>query len=473
MTLLNHLSAFHWVSLHSLVVLVGLTFYSVASHARKQRRHPSAAIAWVISLLLLPYLALPLYLMLGNRKIVGYRQGLAAPTALRAAGELPAPASRSRQLAAAIGLPDSVTVEQLAIHQDGQDALDSLRQIIMGASRTLDLCTFILGRDGVGDEIAQLLMQRARAGVRVRLLLDGIGFYLGGRPDLKRLASAGVQVALFVSPLRSALRGRTNLRNHRKMVIADGQWLWCGGRNLAAEYFAGEPRRLRSKPAWIDLSFALRGAVAAQAQQRFDQDWIFATQGTLAGVTRPGAGSAAAPDSGARLVASGPDQTDDTIYTLLVSGCFQAQNRILAVTPYFVPDSTLLMALTLAARRGVAVDLLLPRQSNHRLADLARHAALRELAGAGGRIWLAPHMIHAKAVLFDNDLALVGSANLDERSLLVNFELMVAFYEASVVSGFAQWIEAQQKSATRYRPRKPGLARELLEGVVRLVAFQL
>jgi cardiolipin synthase len=175
----------------------------------------------------------------------------------------------------------------------------------------------------------------------------------------------------------------------------------------------------------------------------------------------------------ARLVASGPDQADDTVYTLLVSGCFTAHTRILLVTPYFVPDSTLLMALTLAARRGVAVDLLLPAQSNHHLADIARHAALRELAGAGGKVWLAPSMVHAKAMLVDDDLALIGSANLDERSLFLNYELMVAFYDPWVVQRFAKWIEGQQGGATRYLPHPPGLVRDLVEGMVRWVAFQL
>ena len=156
-----------------------------------------------------------------------------------------------------------------------------------------------------------------------------------------------------------------------------------------------------------------------------------------------------------------------------MSGCFTAHARILLVTPYFVPDSTLLMALTLAARRGVAVDLLLPAQSNHHLADIARHAALRELAGEGGKVWLAPSMIHAKAMLVDDDLALIGSANLDERSLFLNYELMVAFYDPSVVQSFAKWIGRQQGGATRYLPHPPGLVRDLVEGMVRWVAFQL
>ncbi len=470
----NELSPLHWITLHGLVVLAALAVYVVGSHTLRQRRHPSAAIAWVISLLFLPYLALPLYLVFGSRKLVGNRQVLPAeiePGNVRRAGTV---SPDGGQLATVMGLPEAVTFEQLAIHQNGAQSLQCLRNMIGRAERSLDLCSYMFGRDVLGDEIAMLLAKRARDGVRIRLLVDGIGFYLGGHPNMKRLSAAGVQVALFVSPLRSALRGRTNLRNHRKMVVADGRWLWCGGRNLAAEYFEDEVTRLGTRLAWIDLSFDLRGALAQQAQQRFDQDWAFATKAPTPTRQRDTAISPTTKTSLARMVASGPDQADDTIYTLLVSGCFTAHSRILAVTPYFVPDPTLLMALTLAARRGVAVDLLIPRQSNHRLADVARQAALRELTSAGGRVWLAPNMIHAKAVLIDDDLALVGSANLDGRSLFLNYELMVAFYDPSVVQSFAAWIEMHRAGALPLRPcSPPGLMRELVEGMVRWVAFQL
>jgi cardiolipin synthase len=454
--------------------MLGLTVYAITSHTLKQRRHPSAAIAWVIALVLMPYITMPLYLIFGSRKIVAAsRRSVSTPSQPGPVPDTCNPAFRSEQLAAALGLPAAASFEQLTIHQDGGQALQALRSMISSATKTLAVCTFLLGRDVLGDEITTLLVQRAGQGVRIRLLIDGIGFYIGGHPNLKRLTGAGVQVALFVSPFRSPLRGRTNLRNHRKLVIVDGTWMWTGGRNLAAEYFEGDPNSLRKKRAWIDLSFDLRGALAQQADQRFEQDWMFATKGVTPKRPRPSTPALTAGASSARLIASGPDQADDTIYTLLVSACFTAHSRILAATPYFVPDATLLMALTLAARRGIAVDLMLPRRSNHRLADIARHAALRELAAAGARIWLAPGMIHAKAVLIDDDLALVGSANLDERSLFLNYELMVAFYEPAVVQSFAQWIALQQTSAAHYRPHPPGLAREFVEGLVRWVAFQL
>ena len=157
----------HWgLTVHGLVTLAGLVVYVIASHTRRQRRHPSAAIAWVVSLALMPYLALPLYLLFGSRKVTRgplLRDTPALPGNMLA---LNAPAYRFQQLAAAMGLPPAAAYEQLAIHQNGKEALAALRSVLLEARQTLDICTFLIGRDALGQEVSELLMRQARRGVR-------------------------------------------------------------------------------------------------------------------------------------------------------------------------------------------------------------------------------------------------------------------------------------------------------------------
>jgi cardiolipin synthase len=462
----------HWFSLHSAVAVVGLLIYGVTSHARKQRRHPAAALTWVVSLAVLPYLALPMYLLLGGRKSLGAPAAAKRTEALRMGMACTTLAEQFRQLSAAMGLPPAATYQGLTIHEDGREALDALRKLMCQASCTLDVSTFLLGRDVLGAELSTILIQRAQAGVKVRLQIDGVGVYIGGVPALGPLRRAGVKVELFVSPLRSVLPGRTNLRSHRKMAIADGHTVWMGGRNLAAEYFVGDPARHPPKTPWVDLTFVFSGALAAQVQAQFEQDWQFSKTG-LPSAVRTQLLAQTDQDPVAQFLPSGPDQADDTLYSLLISSCFGAQRRITIVTPYFVPDATLLMALTLAARRGVVVDVVLPTKSNHRLADMARHTSLRDMAAAGAAIWLCTAMVHAKAVLIDEDLVLVGSANLDERSLFLNYEMMVAFFAPGDVKRFSEWVDRRRAGAKRYVARQPGIAHAFVEGVVRWLAFQL
>lgn len=472
----------HWLSLHGLLTVAGLLVYVVASHVLQQRRHPSAAIGWVLSMLLLPYAALPLYLLFGTRKLTRTgRSSLAA----RAARPIDDEGAWPAQTAAALGQPRPTAYRALNIHADGSESLRALLEVIDGAQHTLDLCTFIFGRDAVGAAVSARLAARACVGVRVRLLLDGVGRMLGGRPDLSALMHAGVRVGLFVPPLHSPLKGRTNLRNHRKLVVADAgraaERLWCGGRNLAAEYFEGQPGR----SAWRDLSFDLQGPLARQAADLFQRDWVFAT-----GVESPATGASAvatpaaeadaraapvvaAGEPAGQVIASGPDQADDTVQALLVSAAYRARTRMALVSPYVVLDDALLMALTLAARRGVQVELLLPERSNHRLADVARHRSLRALANAGVRVWLAPHMLHAKAAVIDDVLALVGSTNLDSRSLFLNYELMVAFHDASDIARYIAWFDLERSTARPYVAQPPGLMRDLGEGLVLWIGFQL
>lgn len=451
------------LSVHGLIVALGLLIYVLTTHTMQQRRAPTAAISWVLTIALIPYVGLPLYLLFGMRKLMH--------AGSHTLNKIPARGPHSddawlRQLAASMGQPPVASYQNLRIHADGKQALDSLWDVIDNAERELVLCTFILGRDTMGKALMKRLIDKAHTGVNICLLLDSFGRILGGGTNLHKLKAAGVHVTLFGPILHVPFKGRANSRNHRKMVVADGARLWCGGRNFTAEYFEG----VRGCAPWRDASFDLEGPLAAQAHELFERDWAYAT-----GSTRPESKDAAqaALEPYAQLIASGPDQANDTVHDLLVTACFKARSRIIAVTPYFVPSEALLMALSLAARRDVIVDLILPRRSNHHMADFVRHRALRELAAAGGRVWQVPYMLHAKVVVIDDDLALSGSANLDSRSLFLNYEMMVAFYAAADVRRFAGFIEKHREAAERYQTSKPGLLRDFTEGLVLWLAFQL
>ena len=450
---------------HTVFVAVGLLVYVMATRIGHQRRHPSAAVGWVLGIVAFPYLVVPLFLLFGARKFA--RPVRRLPVHAPGTGGPPWAA----QLLACMEVPPAARSPRIVMHADGAEALRGLLDTIASARRQLDVCTYVLARDEVGEQVAHALADCARRGVAVRLLVDALGSMRTPPGMLRGLRRQGVQVRRFMPLLHNPLRGRTNLRNHRKLAVADGQRLWAGGRNLACEYFIDRPGR----PAWVDLSYEVEGPVATQAHLQFSADWRSASGRLLRRMRKAGAPPVQQPGIGplAQWLPSGPDHADDTVHALLLAGAYHAQQRIVAVTPYFVPDDALLDAWCMACRRGVQVRLLVPARSNHRLADMARERALRELAAAGAQVWLAPVMVHAKAVLIDDGLALAGSLNLDARSLFLNYEAMTAFYGEEQVGWLSAWCEQQIAAARPYHARRPSWMRDIAEGVVRAVGFQL
>ncbi|QRF59664.1 phospholipase D-like domain-containing protein [Variovorax paradoxus] len=456
-------NGFDWLpspSQHFLVVTFALLVYVLTTRARREQRAPTTAIAWVMGLVLLPYLILPMYLLFGQRKL--RPAGSPRPPRSALAGHWAADLIESFGLA-----PPGRSA--IRLHADGEHARLALFEVIDGARERLDVCTFIIGNDELGRSVIERLARRAREGIKVRVLLDGFGALTLPRHHFDRLRAAGGEVAVF-RPFFSLRRiGPRNLRNHRKFTIADDGWLWSGGRNLACEYFNGDAAH---PEAWHDLSFDLRGSVAAAAARQFDHDWASVRSRKPRAITAEdvpeGPGAAMA-----QFLPSGPDQTEDTAHALLIDACFRAEHRLLAITPYFVPGDGLRDALRLAARRGVQVTIAIPAQSNHRLADFVRARAMRDLARAGVSFRMLPFMAHAKAVVVDDQLAMCGSINLDLRSLLLNHEANVVFYGEHEIEWLAEWIETTASAGEAYRARRPGLLRDVAEGLLLTVAFQL
>jgi cardiolipin synthase A/B len=433
----------------------------------RQRRSPTSTIAWLLVILLLPYVGVPLYLFFGGRKMrrMARRKGrIYHVPAVALAGEHHNMVDR---LLTSYGVPPACGGNRLELVTDGEDAYARVMRLIEEARSTIHITTYILGRDEGSQALIELLKRRAAAGVTVRLLLDGVGCWRVGRRSLAPLVAAGAEVAYFMPMLHVPFRGRANLRNHRKLVLVDGRVGLTGGMNLAWPYMAP-----RGTPGlWRDLSVVVEGPAVADLEALFASDWNFATkEDTAPDVSPPPAPCGSEPGCVAQVVASGPDVAGDPLYESLLALIFAARQRIWVVTPYFVPDEMLSRALSLAARRGVDVRLIVPARSNHVSADLARASYLRDLHNAGGQVlFYRPVMMHAKAIVFDDELAVIGSANMDMRSLFLNYEVALFVSGRAEVERVARWASWLMADSVRELPR-PGWARELGENVVRLLS---
>lgn len=449
-----HLIVTQLVSIVTVVMTVVLIARIVVQH-----RAPGTTLAWLLAIILIPYVGVPLYLVFGSHKLRrrGGKSQLYAPrleTAERGtiAGVL-----------CASGAPPPTSGNEVVVYATGEQAYAAVIEALEAAARTIEVSTLILGNDPVGHAILAVLERKAQAGVEVHLLLDSLFRFRINRRRLARLVAAGGRMAWFMPvwhvPFLS--RVRANLRLHRKIIVTDGTTAIIGGMNLAQEYMGPTP----SPGRWRDLSARVRGPAVADIAAVFAADWAFAAR---AEVTPPPARPADAGSATIQVVGSGPDVRDDLLYDAFLSAVFEARERIWIATPYFVPDSALIRGLVLATRRGVDVRVVVPARSNHLTADYAGASYLRELAAAGGRICCyQPGMLHAKSVLVDRALAVIGSANLDMRSLFLNYEIALFLSSPAEIATSAAWFESLWPSCGALRPAtRPRL---LVESVARLI----
>ena len=441
-----------------------------------EKRQPGNTMAWLLVIVLIPYVGVPLYLLLGGRKLrrLVARKSPLAPAPAAGAAAPAAAGDPVAQALAASGASPLLGGNAVRFLTSGEEAFAEFERRIRGARHTIHLMTFILGRDDTGRRLVQLLTERARAGVKVRLLLDAVGCLLTSRGFVEPLRRAGGEAHRFLPVLPLQWRGSANLRNHRKIAVFDGESAILGGHNLAAEYMGPAPSANR----WRDFGAVIEGPAVAQLSTVFLADWRYA--GGQA-VDAPGAGGAREPAAGGhgslQVVASGPDVAGDPLYEGIVSFIQEAKRRIWIITPYFIPDEVIFRSLLVKARTGREVRLLVPARSNHPITDHARRYYLRELHRAGAHVHLyQPGMMHSKGMIVDDRVGLLGSANFDLRSLFVNFEIGVFVYSEPEVRAMRVWAQellAHSEPMTADQPSRRRLLGNIAEDLSRLFAPML
>lgn len=451
------------ITTHLEIVLVTLLSLLMAVVVLQQRRSPQSAVAWLLFMIVVPYVALPLFLLLGFRKQSGRFAPIVFIPEMAAEASGGAEAARLDQVFHQFGLPAATPGHDFTLLADPVLADAALSNIVETATDSIDVLFYIVADDPVGVAFVKALTRRSQEGVKVRLLLDRFGSLRPPRRAIAGLKAAGGEVRFFSPLIQRPGNGKLNLRNHRKMVIADGMRVFSGGMNVGQDYLGPEP----SPGRWNDLGFDLTGPAVANFEDIFISDWEVA-----GGVPerRPRTGTAPQKgDATVQVVPAGPDLVLDPLHDGLVQSIHAARKRVWIVTPYFLPTELLGNALTIAARRGVDVQIVLPRKSNQRLADFARGAYLREMEDAGCKVLLwQPGMIHAKAGLID-DVAFVGSANFDVRSMLLNFEVDLFVYDVRSVATLESWFLDLLPDCRAGAPRA-SFSRRVAEGVFRLGA---
>ncbi|MBC2608118.1 phospholipase D-like domain-containing protein [Pelagicoccus albus] len=444
------------------IIGLGLGVILIARLMREKRR-PSNTFAWLLLIVLAPYIGVPLFLLFGGRKIQRLTRD-----------------KKSLRLHQLTPNDDSISVSPFGLVAKGNstqfipnatEAYRILIESIQNAKESIDITTFILSHDVVGRRVVKELSKKAREGVKVRLLLDALGSWGKKTLYILDLEKAGGRIERFMPVFPIAFPGASNLRNHRKIALFDKSSAIIGGRNIGREYMGPTPSQRR----WEDFGVKIEGPAVSALNTIFEEDWAFACR--KKGYTaekQPTIPPAPTGDSTIEIMASGPDTPGDPLYEKVLASIQDAEHSITIVTPYFIPDEVLLRSLTVKARTGRKVTIIIPLRSNHKITDLARNAYLRELHEVGATILAyTPKMLHAKAMLIDDQMAMTGSANMDLRSLFVNFEVAAFFYSPNDIREVKNWIQSikrnciEQSSEVLFHKRH---FRGIAEDLSRLIA---
>lgn len=454
---------------HFIAVGGFLLAFVLLTDVLRKHRQPGGTLAWAMAIVLIPYVGVPLYLLFGGRKFRRIRerkQDLFEAETGRDLEPVPPLCLADRVLRTGV-MPPPRGGHRIDVHFSGETAYHRLIALIESARETIHITTFILGRDEVGQAVVETLARKAKEGVKVRLLLDSLGSMWTQRGFVRPLVASGGEVGRFLPVLPIQRRWSANLRNHRKIVVVDNASAMVGGMNLST-YFMG-PRRNPQR--FLDACVFLEGPAVEDIQEIFLSDWQYATGADPKAIAAALARPEPTGHSMVQVAVSGPDVPEDTMHDALVAAMTEARARIWIVTPYFVPDEPMVKALSLQARMGRDVRVLLPKRSNHRIPDWARGPVLRRLHESGVKIHCyAAGMIHTKLLLFDDRLAVSGSPNLDMRSMYLNFEIALFHYSKPEIQAIEHWIRIHIPVCEAWTPKPLTLAREWTEGICKVVS---
>lgn len=423
-------------------------------HVLVYKRDSRAAVAWVGLIWLTPLLGALLYVLLGinrvRRKALRLHIDPVKVARASAPSDLPerwlerTPGLRALSTLAGkvTGLPLTAG-NHVTVLDGGDEAYASMLQEIRRAERSVTLVSFIFDRDRAGFRFVEALAEAVARGVEVRVLVDDVGARASLPTIVGPLRRAGVPVARFLRSLSFHHFAFSNLRNHRKILVVDGTVGYTGGLNIREQCLLS----LGPARPTLDLHFRLEGPVVDDLQTTFVEDWAFAARETLDG--SPWFGRHGAPGGVfARGVNQGPDRDLEKTRTVLLGAIACASRSIRILTPYFLPDPALISSLGIAARRGVAIDILTPERPDHRIVQWARTALLWQVLEPGCRVRLLPRPFdHSKLTVVDESWTLFGSTNWDSRSLRLNFEFDVECYDPALAARLVDLFEARAARA--------------------------
>ena len=470
------------MSLATLIFLEALWILVMGAWVLLQKRPPAATLAWIFGLALLPGIGAPLYYWWGplrfdrrKRRIRRARDAIGG--AARAKSAL---FDRERgntepliRLATKLGGLPPMTATSVRLFSKGDDFFAAVDAAIAGARHHIHAEYYIVRDDPLGTALLELLIVKARQGVEVRLLADTVGSRLHRALEQKML-EAGVKFEWFNPTAVARLRRRIiNFRTHRKILVVDGAIGFCGSTNICSDHSFKQMSELARRDADVEL----KGEIVQGLQHTFFENWLFASNEPLKDEDFAKYFPACAAGTQlAQIVPSGPDSDHRAIYQFLLGAMGLARKRIWLAAPYFVPDEALLNAMTVASARGVEVHVIVPPESDWRVVDAAGASTHDQLLAAGVRIYLfGPPLLHAKAAVLDDNLAIVGSANIDDRSMKLNFEAAAVFYAGPAVEELAALFDEFRGNASlklNYESDSP-LRRRLFIAGARLFSPQL